>query len=134
MRTYLGYVPTSDTVQIPIFQFYTPTSPHNNTQAIPPTVGTHPRCVRREATGGFRPTYFRFRSGINALRSPWIFGRTRGTSLRLTQHCKLSILHSDITSQQHTSNPSNRRDHTPGVSAERQQEVSARHISASVRA
>ena len=35
MRTYLGYVPTSDTVQIPIFQFYTPTSPHNNTQTIP---------------------------------------------------------------------------------------------------
>ena len=39
---------------------------------------------------------------------------TGGTSLRLTQHCKLSILHSDITSQQHTSNPSNRRD-TPQV-------------------
>ena len=35
MRTYLGYVPTSDTEQIPIFQFYTPTSPHNNTQTIP---------------------------------------------------------------------------------------------------
>ena len=34
-RTYLGYVPTLDTVQTHIFQFYTPISPHDNTQTIP---------------------------------------------------------------------------------------------------
>ena len=78
-----------------------PTSPYDNTQTIPPNVGTHPRCVRQRATGGFHPTYFRFRSDSNALQPPWIFGRTWGASLRLTQHCRLSILHSDITARQH---------------------------------
>ena len=79
-----------------------------------PTVGTHPRSVRRRPTGDFRPTYFLSRSDINALRSPWNFGRTLGTSLRLTLHCKFSILHSDITARQRHKPFPNRRD-TPQV-------------------
>ena len=57
MRTYLGYVPTSDTVQIPIFQFYTPTSPHNNTQTIPNRRDTPQVCPPR-GNRRFQPDIF----------------------------------------------------------------------------
>lgn len=56
------------------FQFCIPTSPHDNTQTIPPTVGTHPRCVRR----GVHPTYFLSRSDIKKASKDFSFEALRG--------------------------------------------------------
>ena len=65
-RTYQRYVPTTDTTLLTLnFAFrYHRTTTHKQSQAV----GTHPRCVRREATGGFRPTFFRSRSNIKKPR------------------------------------------------------------------
>ena len=60
-------------------QFCIPISPHDNTQTIPPNVGTHPRCVRR----GVHPTYF-----------PLLFGHKKSLERFLLRGSKGAVTYS----------------------------------------
>ena len=77
MRTYLGYVPTSDTVQIPIFQFYTPTSPHNNTQTIPNRRDT-PQVCPQGNNRKFLPDIFPFPFGYKKSLERFLLRGSKG--------------------------------------------------------
>ena len=77
MRTYLGYVPTSDTEQIPIFQFYTPTSPHNNTQTIPNRRDT-PQVCPQGNNRKFLPDIFPFPFGYKKSLERFLLRGSKG--------------------------------------------------------
>ena len=62
-RTYLGYVPTLDTVQTHIFRFCIPTSLHDNTQAIPKRRDT-PQVCPPKSNRRFPPEIFPLPFGL----------------------------------------------------------------------